>query len=135
RGSTLRSPICPIGWGDRSGAVRSGPAIPFLRLRRGAVWNGNRGSRDRCTDARTGRGMSLVVRQARVRAIGWLALSLLLAACTRGGSPTGTAPLILTATVTRPAQLTTVAIGGPGPSVTSPTSPPAPPTATVPPAP
>jgi hypothetical protein len=74
--------------------------------------------------------MSLVIRQARVRAVGWFGLAMLLVACTRGGSPTGTAPLAPTATATRSAPPTTIATGGPRPSVATPTSPATPATAT-----
>lgn len=76
--------------------------------------------------------MSLVVHWAKLRAIGWLALPFLLVACSAGGSPTGTATLAPTGTATRPAPPTTVATGGPRPSVATPTLPPTPPTATSP---
>jgi hypothetical protein len=76
--------------------------------------------------------MSLVVRWARLRAIGWLALPFLLVACSTGGSPTPPPSFAPTGTVAQPASPTIVATGGPRPSIATPTVPPTPPTATAP---
>lgn len=75
--------------------------------------------------------MSLVIRRAGLRAVGWLLAPFLLVACAGGGTPTGTAVLAPTGTTVPSAPPTAIATGGPRPSIATPTPPPTPPTATT----